>query len=50
MEIKTAGRAIQIFGAVLFVVLLGAMIWSLTQPAVTKGPMPDPWKTPAPAK
>lgn len=41
---------IQGFGALLFLVCLGAWIWSLTQPAVTTGPMPDPWKTPASAK
>lgn len=42
--INKLGRATQIFGAVLFVVLFGVTIWSLTQPPVTEGPMPDPWK------
>ena len=29
-----------VFGAALFVTLLGMFIWSLTQPPVTEGPMP----------
>lgn len=40
---KTPGTILKIFGATLFVVLLGAIIWSLTRPPVTHGPMPDPW-------
>ncbi len=35
--------ATKIFGGVLFVVLLAGMIWSLTRPPVTEGPMPDPF-------
>lgn len=35
-----AGKAIKIFGAVLFVACAGALIWSLFRPAVTHGPMP----------
>lgn len=41
--INKLGTATKIFGAILFAVLLGAMIWSLTQPPVTEGPMPDPF-------
>jgi hypothetical protein len=41
--IDKLGLATKIFGAVLFVVLLAGMIWSLTQPPVTEGPMPDPF-------
>jgi hypothetical protein len=41
--IDKLGLATKIFGAVLFVTLLGAMIWSLTRPPVTEGPMPDPF-------
>lgn len=42
--INKLGLATKIFGGVLFVVLLGAAIWSLFQPPVTEGPMPDPFK------
>jgi hypothetical protein len=36
---------IKVFGAVLFAVCLGALIWSLFRPPVTDGPMPpDPWQ------
>jgi hypothetical protein len=41
--INKLGTATKVFGAVLFVVLAAAMAWSLTQPPVTNGPMPDPW-------
>jgi hypothetical protein len=41
---KTPGTIIKVFGAVLFAVCLGAIIWSLTRPPVTNGPMPDPFK------
>jgi hypothetical protein len=34
------GKGIKIFGAVLFVVCAAALIWSLTRPAITHGPMP----------
>jgi len=33
-------KAIKVFGAALFVFCLGALIWSLTRPPVTTGPMP----------
>lgn len=38
--INKLGLATKIFGAVLFVVCAGALIWSLFRPAVTEGPMP----------
>jgi hypothetical protein len=34
------GTAIKVFGAVLFAVCAGGLIWSLFRPAVTHGPMP----------
>lgn len=34
------GKGIKIFGAVLFAVCLGALVWSLFRPAVKDGPMP----------
>lgn len=34
------GRGIKIFGAVLFVLCAAGLIWSLTRPAITHGPMP----------
>lgn len=37
---KTPATLIKVFGAVLFAVCLGAIIWSLTRPPVTNGPMP----------
>lgn len=42
--INKLGLATKIFGAVLFVACLGALVWSLFQPAVTTGPMPDPFQ------
>lgn len=41
--IDKVALGIKIFGGVLFAVCLGAIIWSLTRPPVTTGPMPpDP--------
>lgn len=34
------GTAIKIFGAVMFVVCGGLLVWSLFRPAVKDGPMP----------
>ena len=33
-------KGIRIFGAVLFVLVLGAFIWSMCRPPVTTGPQP----------
>jgi len=40
MNIPAVSTGIKVFGAVLFAVCLGALIWSLFRPAVTDGPMP----------
>jgi len=37
---KTPATLIKVFGAVLFTVCLGGIIWSLFRPAVKTGPMP----------
>lgn len=37
---QTPATIIKIFGAVLFVLCAAGLIWSLTRPAVTTGPMP----------
>lgn len=37
----TAKTIVMVGGGVLFVVLLGVFLWSLTRPPVTHGPMPD---------
>lgn len=42
--INKLGLATKIFGLVLVVACGAALIWSLTRPAVTDGPMPDPFK------
>lgn len=38
--IDKVALGLKIFGAVLFAVCLGGLIWSLTRPPVTDGPMP----------
>jgi hypothetical protein len=43
MDTKKFGTGIKIFGAVLAVVCIGGLIWSLFRKPVTKGPMPDPF-------
>lgn len=37
---ETPKHVLQIVGVTFFVVLLGLLVWSLTQPPVTEGPMP----------
>lgn len=41
--INKLGLAVKIFGFVLFVALLAGLVWSLTRPPITEGPMPDPF-------
>lgn len=36
------GKGIKVFGAVLFVLCAAGLVWSLTRPAITHGPMPEP--------
>jgi len=40
---SAAKLVIQALGVTLFIVLLAAFVWSLTQPPVLNGPMPDPF-------
>jgi len=43
MDTKKVATGLKIFGAVLFVLCLGGLIWSLFRPAVTHGPpVPEP--------
>ncbi len=37
---ETAKYVIQAFGITLFVVFLALLVWSLSRPPVTEGPMP----------
>ena len=37
-------KAILIYGAILFAVAAGLLIYSMFRKPVTNGPMPDPWK------
>ncbi len=37
---QTPKTIIMVFGAALFITLLGIFLWSLSQPPVTEGPMP----------